>query len=64
MITNRLAKSAEPAFDRSKWTLKEHCDHANAQLILNETNEYRRRIGLFPVKWVIRDNRVMIDRAA
>jgi hypothetical protein len=63
MTTNRLAKAAEPLDDRSKWTLHEHCEYANAQIILKGINDERRMKGLFPVKWVIRDNRVVIDRA-
>jgi hypothetical protein len=62
MTTNRLAKSeVDPAIDRSKWTLQEHCDWANAQMILKEIPEYRRRKGLQPVHWVIRDGRVVIE---
>lgn len=62
MTTNRLAKSeVDPAMDRSKWTLQEHCDYANAQMILKEIPEYRRRKGLQPVHWVIRDGRVVIE---
>lgn len=62
MTTNRLAKSENPVIDRSKWSLAEHCEYANAQLILNETNEYRRKIGAPPVHWVIRDGRVVCEQ--
>jgi len=58
MTTNRLAKSENPAFDRSKWSKHQHCEYANAQLILNDTNIYRRNLGAPPVKWVIADGRV------
>lgn len=62
MTINRLAKSeVDPAIDRSKWTLQEHCDWANAQMILKEIPEYRRGKGLQPVHWVIRDGRVVIE---
>lgn len=63
MPANPLKKNIDPAFDRSKWTLQEHCEHANAQLILNEGNETRRKRGLPPVRWVIRDGRVVIENA-
>jgi hypothetical protein len=56
-------KATDPAFNRSSWTLHEHCEYANAQLILKGINDERRMKGLFPVKWVIRDNRVVIDKA-
>jgi hypothetical protein len=65
MTTNRLAKSeVDPVFDRSKWSLQEHCDYANAQMILKGIPEERRMKGMFPVRWVIRDGRVVIERAA
>ena len=67
MTTNRLAKSEQqPAFDRGKWTLQEHCEYANAQLILKGINEERRVKGMPAVHWVIREGRVMIaeQRAA
>jgi len=58
MRTNPLMKAKDPVFDRSNWTLQEHCEHANAQLILKETNQYRRKMGAPPVKWIIADGRV------
>jgi hypothetical protein len=62
MTTNRLAKSeVDPVFDRSKWSLQEHCDYANAQLILKGINDERRMKGMGPVHWVIRDNRVLCE---
>lgn len=60
MTTNRLAKSSEPAFDRSNWTLQQHCEHANAQLILNDVNIGRRAKGLPAVRWVIEGKRVVM----
>lgn len=61
MTTNRLAKSEqEPKFDRKSWSPEQHCAHANRQLIENGTNEYRRKMGLFPVKWVLVNDRVTI----
>jgi hypothetical protein len=54
-------KATDPAFDRSSWTLKEHCDHANAQLVLKNINEDRRRKGMGQVRWVIRDGRVVCE---
>jgi hypothetical protein len=56
-----MARSAEPYESRSSWTLQQHCDHANAQLILKDINPYRRRMGLPPVHWVIRNGRVVCE---
>ena len=61
-ISNRLAKSADPLMDRSSWSLHEHCEYANAQLILKGTNDYRRKIGAPPVHWVIRDGRIVCEQ--
>jgi hypothetical protein len=63
MTTNRLAKSADPVLDRKSWSLQEHCEYANAQLILKNVNEDRRKLGLFPVRWVIRNLRVVCEPA-
>jgi hypothetical protein len=56
-----MSRKPESEHDRSTWSLKEHCDYANAQMILKEIPEYRRRKGLQPVHWVIRDGRVVIE---
>lgn len=49
--------------DRSKWSLAAHCEYANAQMILKDIPEYRRKKGLGPVKWVVRDGRVVLTDA-
>ena len=60
MSANPL-KSVETAEnDRSKWTPQEHCDHANAQLILKGIHDERRAKGYDPVKWVVIDRRVVM----
>jgi hypothetical protein len=61
MRTNPLMKATDPAFDRSKWSLQEHCDYANAQMILKEIPEYRRKKGLQQIRWVIRDGRIVLE---
>jgi hypothetical protein len=62
-MVNPLKSKAEPIDDRKKWSLQEHCDYANAQMILKEIPEYRKRKGLGPVRWAIRDNRVVLTDA-
>ena len=62
-MANPLKNIVDPKIDRSNWSLQEHCDYANAQMILKDIPEYRRRKGLGPVKWVIRDNRVVLTDA-
>lgn len=59
--SNRLAKAAEPAFDRSTWALQEHCDYANAQMHLKGLHEYRRKVGLPQAHWVICNGRVTME---
>jgi hypothetical protein len=56
-----MARSGEPYESRSSWTLQQHCDHANAQLILKDINPDRQRMGLPPVHWVIRNGRVVCE---
>jgi hypothetical protein len=64
MSINPLGKATTEATEsRSGWTLQEHCEHANAQLILKNVNEDRRKKGLGPVHWIIRDGRVSIEWA-
>jgi hypothetical protein len=47
--------------ERSSWSLQEHCDHANAQLVLKNVNEDRRKQRLPPVRWSIRNGRVVCE---
>lgn len=62
MSINPLRKAtAEATESRSSWTPQQHCDHANAQLILKDVNPDRRRTGLPPVHWVIRNGRVVCE---
>jgi hypothetical protein len=62
MGSNPLKKAlSESAYERSGWTIQEHCEHANAQLILNNVNEDRMRKGIPPVHWVIRGGRVVCE---
>jgi hypothetical protein len=63
MGKNPLDNAAAKPLDRSGWTLQEHCEYANAQLILNGTNEWRRKQGAGPVHWVIRNGRVVCEWA-
>jgi hypothetical protein len=56
-----MKRPDEPRIDRSNWSLHEHCEYANAQLILKETNNYRRKIGAPPVRWVISGGRIAME---
>jgi hypothetical protein len=61
MTTNRLAKAAEPIDDRKNWSLERHCAHANQLMVDQGVHEYRRAKGMFPIHWVVRDGRVVIE---
>lgn len=60
MAANPLLRET-PEFDRSNWTLHEHCEFANAQMNLKGLHEYRRKVGLPPAHWVIRNGRVVME---
>jgi hypothetical protein len=47
--------------ERPSASLQASCELANARLAASGANDDRRRMGLSPVRWVIRDNRVQIE---
>jgi len=60
MTVNPLVQPVEP---RRHMTLEERCAQANANLMMSGINEERRSMGLFPVRWVIRDHTIKIEAA-
>lgn len=56
-MTNPLRQAAEP---RRKLTPEEICEQGNAQCF-GYINEERRKMGLFPVHWVVRNGQAKLE---